>query len=334
EAISDIISDSNRRAVMETADSVEWVDSILLKLCSMLWLPQSNPTVTRSPAIINHISIRTSDAAIQMLLQDGNDETLLLGYPAAIAEYPGEAVLCSLWKVVVLSGALYETAKYESVLDAVEKSGWASSAVTMSLRISVIAVLKGQILEALNNQYYGPDVRITSRLLPADTAIQPNDINSIIAEALVAHLGEFLAEMPLVSLPYRPAETIKFMGNFIFICAGVHKHHQNRLADGLARIWDDASATHGELLNAVLSSPMFDLYAGTRTTASYPGFYTYSRPLVAWLNHPHARVKIQNTLNAYAIHPSHTDNSPGLPRVRAILAGLKSLHAVTSEQEI
>ncbi|KAJ7644723.1 hypothetical protein FB45DRAFT_898538, partial [Roridomyces roridus] len=263
-AISKFVADSNRSGVMETADSVEWMDSIFLKLCSMLWQSQPNdPTLEPSTAIIDYICIRKSDAVIEMLLQHGKDKTLLAGYPTAIAEYPGEPVLCSLWKVLALSGRLYQTKDYEPVLDAVENSGWASSAVTMSVGISVIALLKGQILEALKKQYYSPDVRITSRLLPADTAIQAIDRNdSIIAEALVAHLAEFLAEMPLDPLPYRTAKTIKFLGNFIFIYAGVHKHHQNRLADGLAHIWDDASATHGELLDAVLASPMFDFYTG------------------------------------------------------------------------
>ncbi|KAJ7644727.1 hypothetical protein FB45DRAFT_898539 [Roridomyces roridus] len=312
-----LISDGNLRGVMETADSVEWVDSILLKLCSMLW--QSQP----------------------------NHPTLAPSYPTAIAEYPGEPVLCSLWKVLALSGRLYQKKDYEPVLDAVENSGWASSAITMSVGFSVIALLKGQILEALNNQYYDPHVRITSRLLPAESAIQAinMDNNAIIAEALVAHLGAFLAEVPLISLPYRPAETIKFIGNRIFICAaswvpsgancaGVHKQHQNRLADGLARICD-ASATYGELLDAVLASPMFDLCAGTRETAAYTYTEPVDRPSFAWLDDQAAREKIRNTLTAYADHlVSLTDDSPSLPRVRAILAGLESLHASTSDQEI
>ncbi|KAJ7606068.1 hypothetical protein FB45DRAFT_951420, partial [Roridomyces roridus] len=261
---------------LQTADSANRVDAVILELSSMVTRSQTNlqdGPVPIPKAIIDYICIRKSDDAA-----------------------PDRPLLRCLWRATLSSPGLpYSADLYESLLNAVETSnsrGVSSAGIVTSL----IASLRVRIIRTFD--FFDHPGEFISRFLPTPTMYpieeaNPMDDRSYIthrnrhdqlrAEAQVAQLGEFLETMQPNNLPYAAAETLNFIAPNS-IQAGVHERHQNRLADGLARLWD-ANLRH--LLDTVLASHMFDVYPGTRMV---------SRPLAAWLDDRGAREKIQSTL--------------------------------------
>lgn len=213
---------------------------------------------------------------------------------------------------------------------------------------SVIPMIKRNIIDSLTYVGQLEDgthiPSFTHSLLPAATAIVipsdfldggefPNTMDFFVSlrlrivEAKIALLAEFLEESNTDPLSYKMAETIREIGTFI-PRGPVHESHQIRFANAIHRVSGLDEAHGRELLDQIINTEMFEVYAGVSESHLDDQFWFFasSPTMRAWLDSPTARLKIKDALSGYANKFASSVGSPLLPRVKSILLGLDSLH--------
>ncbi|KAJ7477901.1 hypothetical protein B0H11DRAFT_1864524 [Mycena galericulata] len=334
-----------------------WVDPVVLNLCTLWRLDQISEPRAIPSAIIQYLNKRGSDIALRNFLSRYHVH-LWASIPKTLCDGPSvpighiqrqgivgvEDVLTALWRVLSLPAGVFVTTYtteppplleiYESALAAVTK------AKSSSIAFSVGTMIKGLILGSLDQEPSGS--QFVHPLLPTETAnVAPRqfDTTEMIddtaesigryrkVEAKIVLVADFLDECSSGVTPYRAAETLQKMDDSNLIHRGtIHEAHQIRLARSMARV----SAFHGaELLTTVVSTTIFDVYAGIPLAGGdNPPPERY-----AWLDSLPARTQIKKTLLAY-INKLHGSVPSGLgplfTRIQNIIRGLDSLH--TEEQ--
>ncbi|KAJ7776819.1 hypothetical protein DFH07DRAFT_766520 [Mycena maculata] len=262
----------------------DWIDTLIFELFSW-WQPNQASTPTPIPNSLihyfNHHSL--SDDELRSLGFSNLLVHLWPALPITLAQGPSgnsdipypqvgrhtikiTQVLVFLWHVVSLEEHPW-IPEYEVVLSMVGKVG--SSAYTSS----VADMLKTHILSSL--AHYPPPLHHS--LLPMEmVVIIPRKIlegkitdknlvafdplsNACVAEAQIILMAEFLEGIDRV--PYKATKTLLYITGTI-PCAGVHKHHQIRLANAMQCVLDSDQLAGGELLNAIINGKLFNVYAG------------------------------------------------------------------------
>ncbi|KAJ7480677.1 hypothetical protein FB451DRAFT_1394752 [Mycena latifolia] len=145
-----------------------------------------------------------------------------------------------------------------------------------------------------------------------------------VTEARIALLSNFLDGCNPAFIPYKAAETLKHIGDNVIPVAEVHETHQIRLANGMQRVANPDEPGGTELLSAVVSSRIFDLYAGLPVDDQW---FSGDSERCAWADNADARAQIKEALSAY-VNTSSNNGSALLTRAQAILQGLDKLHPV------
>jgi hypothetical protein len=367
---------------LKDAKARDWVDICILELCSW-WKPDQTCQPTPIPsALVYYINNRKDPEALNDLLYSYHIPSVKVNmhlwsaFPTTLSggsslpdEYRylnsrlimgADEVLASLWCVAAHTQwpVLLEVATdaYEAALQAVINSSGSSY-----MTFSVIAMIKAKIIDQLGH-FPAAAFRslFTHWLLPTTTAIDlPSDVlddapaffHHRISEAKIAQLAEFLEDFNSEVLPYKMAETICSIGVYI-PCAQIHENHQIRLANGIHRV-STLDEPHGpELLNAIINTEIFMIYAGAseshpnfdreelpnmggddQTTEVQSNLQVYQSPptIKPWLESPTARLKIKDALSGYVSKfPSSVNASPLVARVNSMLRGLDLLHTESS----
>ncbi|KAJ7119826.1 hypothetical protein C8R44DRAFT_180249 [Mycena epipterygia] len=345
-----VYSNLHRLNITETT---HWIDTTIHDLCSS-WNP--NEPTPLPGALIHYLNYRQSDGALRHLsFRNSMVYRLWSAFPMTLANGPSKSadlyvelheeigiteVLTALWRVSSLVEWGSSTALYESVLEGLSKIS------TSHITVSVIAMIEAKILD--NLVYFGTEISsLRHPLLPAQTAIDVpekwlspetdpaiNDLHADaihglvsdrVTEAKIALLGKFLEGSDSGIFPYKNTETVHKIGGFR-PRAKVHESHQIRLANGIHRVARHHEPHGTQLLDTLILSPIFDIYAGLPD--SRPVFLVQRPERTAWLDNSTARGQITETLSEYAdkLSASYTSSSL-LPRVEAILEGLDSPHA-------
>lgn len=229
-------------------------------------------------------------------------------------------ILTALWRLIRLPN--FAVRYYETLLKAM------SNLQLSPLTFSIIVVLRTRLLSCL---WTDLPTTFGHSLLPIETATPlPDDLlasadisqynslwNSRVLEAQFTHLTDFIHGFSPEFVPYRAPETIQCIGGIILtLNSAIHEVHQLRFADGMQKMVT-ANSPHFDVLDAVITCPMFDVYASA------------SPDIHAWLEDSTARARMKDALTEYShMLPSSTsfELSPTLIRVQAILRGLESLH--------
>ncbi|KAJ7119814.1 hypothetical protein C8R44DRAFT_878206 [Mycena epipterygia] len=339
---------SGHRDILNHPTTQDWTHTIIRDLCSW-WKPDQASTPTPLPsALIYYFNHCQSDVLGQLLYTEGL--TLWSAVPTTLADGPStpnqafaytplgiDEVLTALWHMSSPEPWGSPIVLIESVLEAVLKLR------TSFITVSVVAVLKAKIFDNLYNLYFGTSEISSFRhsLLPMPTAIDvPEDFLSAefkleitdgnmvpelladrVTEAKIALLAEFLESFKPDIVPYKGPETVRQIGS-VTPRAKIHEDHQIRLASAIHRVSCQGEPHGTELLDALVLSPMFELYADSR-----PAFFG-PRDRTAWLDSSIARGQITAIISGYVRKLSSVSGSPPiLARLEAILQGLDYLHA-------
>ncbi|KAJ7119779.1 hypothetical protein C8R44DRAFT_737539 [Mycena epipterygia] len=252
---------SGHRDVLDHATKGDWTHTIIHDLCSW-WKPDQASTPTPLPrALVYYLNHCKSDDALRKLLSR-EDITLWSAFPTTLANGPSapphvylyvpleigvDEVLTALWRMSALEqwGSPGPTVLVESVLEAILKFR------TSSITVSVIALLKANILDSL---YFDTSEisRFRHSLLPMETAIVISEdflssefeaersrtdisielMDDRLIEAKIALLAEFLESFNPNIVPYKGPETVRKIG-IVTSRAKIHENHQIRLANSI-----------------------------------------------------------------------------------------------------
>ncbi|KAJ7669071.1 hypothetical protein B0H17DRAFT_1142222 [Mycena rosella] len=210
-----------------------WIDTIIAELYDW-WTPnQTREPTPLPPAIIHYLNNRISDDAVSQFISRTGPKTWS-AFPITLSpvsqgvdpRVPTGEALAVLWRILSLERRKWKSwsdPPLDAILEAVVNTG-------SELTSSVTAMLK---VKNLNRLLSGPfDLPLQHQLLCTETAL--------------ALPREFLQGDASAAVP----------------CAQIHASHHIRLANGMHRA-ANSDEFHVELLGAVISCKIFDLYAAT-----------------------------------------------------------------------
>ncbi|KAJ6532389.1 hypothetical protein B0H19DRAFT_1081455 [Mycena capillaripes] len=329
----------------------DWVDSIIQKLCAAMRLDWTSAPAAISGAMIRYLNDRHSDDTIVQLLKRYNFY-LWAGIPRTLSETPSvptrcghkkpvptvEDVLTALWRVLSLWPG-YFVINYmtesppvlgvcESALAAVVETG------PSAIAFSVGTMMKALIIDTLEvDAAHWRLAETANTVLPGSHTPQlTTEIPRSRMEAKLVLIADFLEGCSAEFVPYKPKETLHCI---LTICdpdpiyhGTIHETHQMRLARSMVRVSEFPGA---ELVAAVISTTIFDVYAGLSVHDSHLVRSPADGPLPpkqnAWLHSEDARAQIKVALAcAKELFASDHSGLLLLARSQAIMRGLDSLH--------
>ncbi|KAF7360129.1 hypothetical protein MVEN_00741300 [Mycena venus] len=325
-----------------TVEAKEWSDILIARLC-FFWRPEEPTPIPR--ALIYYINEPKSDRALQgsLISPRSRAQALWSAFPITLSTRPSrlsynetgdenvlEQVLMALWRVASL-GPQVSPHSYQTVLETVIKVAPADSPVTLSVVALVKTLLVGSLKGSMTfrdlENLVGHSILVTETASIVPSAGDPDSEpleakHNRVLEVKIALLAEFLDRCSVSFMPYQTVETIRSIGNSISVPRTVvHERHQRRLVNGINKTLNSDLPDGVKLLEASLSLPLFDLYAGV------PDFsLSQLRQWHAWLDNPVARAKLKDTLIHYVNNTATKPASSVLTRIQAILRGLDSLH--------
>ncbi|KAJ7668249.1 hypothetical protein B0H17DRAFT_1087983, partial [Mycena rosella] len=328
-----------------------WMDTVIQALYAC-WTPDQTCEPTALPtAIIHYLNNRTSDDALSQFVFK-HDLKMWSAFPITLspASYgvdpgvPIDKVLTALWRISVSPfhdrwPSNGDLRIYEAVLEGVKKISSSSSST-----LSVVPMVKIKILDALEALTWSRTFEewpLNHWLLSTETALSmPPEfleghvsqligthssslhyhlVQSRVVETRIALIAEFLDNCNSGLDRYKAGETLRHIGATM-PHTQIHASHQTRLANGMNR----AANSHEpdvELLDAVISCEIFDLYADMPGSA--PSMFRSERH--AWLDDATARRQIKDILSRH-VQSRITNPSPMQARAEAIVRGLNRLH--------
>ncbi|KAJ7708042.1 hypothetical protein B0H17DRAFT_1174282 [Mycena rosella] len=302
-----------------------WMDTIVQELYAS-WMPDQTSEPTALPTgIIHYLINRTSDTALSQFVSNHHLE-MRSAFPITLSatrpvidpygrEIKIDETLAALWRILSLPLRIptFNMEKpwsiFDAILEKVIDSGRSNS--------SVIAMVKTKILDNLGwwIEEFPHSVLCTETAHARASEFREEEgyvLRNHIIETSVALLAEFLEDCNSTLVLYKAAETIRHIGASAVPRAEIHASHQVRLANGMHRA-ANVDKPDVDLIDAVISCRMFDLYTQPGPSESHP-----------WLDDPIARSQIQDALSAYA--NSSPIISPISLRAQAIIEGLDRLH--------
>ncbi|KAJ7766020.1 hypothetical protein B0H16DRAFT_1367076 [Mycena metata] len=336
------------RMMKYNPEGENWLDTVMQELLPYWPHPEEEDSAfaALSPALIRYLNHRTWDKAVLTAMtcipfpgrrQFWHALTGSLSHAAeALDESAMTDLLTAIWRL--------ETSGISSKMGVLSRDFIEIVPLkTSSVGLSVIALLKSRYLNALiRTQHSGvnadPAERFMDPILPPVTiAVMPSDSQSIhrdnprslrimqwqmleirVAEAYITLFAQFLQSCADSDpLPYKAVATLKSIAALAAVeIRDIHETHQIQLATAIQSCFADCV----DLRTVVLNSSIFDVY----TEPPIPG-------TKGWLDNIAARETIAATLechaDALAPYPDDFAAAQDLVQVRAILAGLSSVHS-------